>query len=81
MKEIANGVWPTMITPFREDGKIDYSMVEKLVEWYIERGVAGIFAVCQSSEMFFLTPDERRELAAFIVERVNGRARTISTSR
>ena len=46
--QIQNGVWPTMITPYTPDGKIDYAMVEKLVEWYIERGVAGIFAVCQS---------------------------------
>ncbi|MBR6740865.1 MAG: dihydrodipicolinate synthase family protein [Clostridia bacterium] len=79
MKEIANGVWPTMITPFTEDGKIDYAMVEKLVEWYIERGVAGIFAVCQSSEMFFLTAEERVELAAFIVKKVNGRVGVVAS--
>lgn len=70
MKEIQNGVWPVMITPFTEDNKIDYNQVLKLLEWYARQGVAGIFAVCQSSEMFFLTKQERYELAKFIISHV-----------
>ena len=77
--QIKSGVWPTMITPFAEDGKIDYGMVEKLVEWYIERGVAGIFAVCQSSEMFFLIEEEKVELAKFIIDRVKGRVGVVAS--
>ncbi len=77
--QIQNGVWPTMITPYTPDGKIDYAMVEKLVEWYIERGVAGIFAVCQSSEMFFLSDEEKVELASFIVKQVNGRVGVVAS--
>ena len=79
MKQIAPGVWPTMITPYTEDNKIDYAHVEKLVEWYIERGVAGIFAVCQSSEMFFLSDEEKKELASFIVKQVNGRVGVVAS--
>ncbi len=66
--EIANGVWPVMITPFTEDNKIDYDAVLKIIEWYDRHGVAGIFAVCQSSEMFFLDAKERLELTKFIVD-------------
>ena len=68
MKTIANGVWPTMITPYTEDNKIDYDGVLKIIEWYDKQGVTGIFAVCQSSEMFFLTKEERLELAKFVVD-------------
>lgn len=68
MKTIANGVWPTMITPYTEDNKIDYDAVLKIIEWYDKQGVAGIFAVCQSSEMFFLSKEERLELAKFVVD-------------
>ncbi|MBR4942143.1 MAG: dihydrodipicolinate synthase family protein, partial [Clostridia bacterium] len=57
----------------------DYAHVEKLVEWYIERGVAGIFAVCQSSEMFFLSDEEKKELASFIVKQVNGRVGVVAS--
>lgn len=73
MSNINNGVWVTMITPFLEDKQIDYENVERLIEWYIENKISGIFAVCQSSEMFNLTFEERYELAKFVIEKVDGR--------
>ena len=68
IKDIPNGVYPTMITPYTADNKIDYSAVEKMIEWYDKKGVAGIFAICQSSEIFFLSLEERLELLKFIVK-------------
>jgi len=73
MKNICNGAWATMITPFTDDNKIDYDAADALVEWYISKGVDGIFAVCQSSEMFWLSFDERYELAKYIINAVRGR--------
>lgn len=66
MKTISNGVWPTMVTPFTADNKIDYGGVERLLHWYWERGVAGVFAISQSSEIFFLSFEEKKELLRFI---------------
>ena len=77
--KIAPGEWPTMINQYTENNKIDYNHVEKLVEWYIERGVAGIFAVCQSSEMFYLDESEKIELAKFIVKTVAGRVGVVAS--
>ena len=68
MKTIANGVYPVMITPFTADNKIDWAGVEKIIEWYDQQGCAGIFAVCQSSEMFFLSKEERYDLAKFVID-------------
>lgn len=68
IKSIPDGVYPTMITPYTTDNKIDYNAVEQLLHWYKERGVDGIFAICQSSEIFFLTFEERLELLKFIME-------------
>ncbi len=67
MKEINNGVYPTMITPFTDDNKIDYNGVKELLSWYKNKGVDGIFAICQSSEIFFLSFEERLELLKFIM--------------
>lgn len=67
-KTIANGVWPVMTTPFTEDNKIDWNGVLQIIEWYDKNGVDGIFAVCQSSEMFELSAAERLELARFVVD-------------
>lgn len=68
IKTIPNGVFPTMVTPFTEDNKIDYNGIEKILNWYQEKGVAGIFAICQSSEIFFLSFEERLELLQFIIK-------------
>ncbi|MEF2246034.1 dihydrodipicolinate synthase family protein [Paenibacillus sp. IITD108] len=79
VKQLPNGVWPTMITPFTENNEIDYASLGKLIDWYIERGVDGLFAVCQSSEMFKLSLEERVALAAFTVERSAGRVPVIAS--
>ncbi len=79
MKTIKDGVWPTMITPFDEDRNIDYRALEALIEWYIQRGVTGLFAVCQSSEMFFLSRAERVALAKACVKIAAGRVEVIAS--
>lgn len=65
---IKNGVYPTMITPFTDDNKIDYEGVLQLLQWYKAKGVDGIFAICQSSEIFYLSFEERYELLKFIMD-------------
>ena len=67
IKQIPGGVYPTMVTPFTQDNKIDYNAVEQMLHWY-DGKVDGIFAVCQSSEMFFLSFEERLALMRFIRE-------------
>lgn len=78
-ERIPDGVWPTMVTPYREDGSIDYAGIKHLVDWYVDRGVAGLFAVCQSSEMFFLSLRERLALARTCVEAAAGRVPVIAS--
>lgn len=68
MKKINTGVYPTMVTPFTDDNKIDYNGVKQLLDWYAEKGTDGIFAICQSSEIFFLSFEERLELLKFIMK-------------
>ena len=52
----------TMITPYKADGSIDFDTAEKYVDWYYKNRLDGIFAVCQSSEIFYLSLEERVEL-------------------
>ncbi len=72
-QKICDGTWVTMITPFTGDHKIDYPGVANIIEWYIEKKIDGIFAVCQSSEMFYLSLKERVQLAKFVIDHVAGR--------
>ena len=52
-------IMTTMITPYKADGSVDYELAEKYVEFYYNSGIDGIFSVCQSSEIFFLSLEER----------------------
>jgi 4-hydroxy-tetrahydrodipicolinate synthase len=63
MFTIPNGVYPTMITPYTKDNEVDYENVKRIASWYIQKGCEGIFSVCQSSEMFYLSLDERVNIA------------------
>jgi 4-hydroxy-tetrahydrodipicolinate synthase len=69
-----HGCWPTMITPFTDDNRLDFQAVKKLTEWFVASGCDGIFAVCQSSEMFFLDPQEKLDLARAVVDFAEGKA-------
>ncbi|RLM25168.1 dihydrodipicolinate synthase family protein [Brenneria alni] len=78
MKKI-NGIVPVMLTPFTQQNEIDYPGLATLIDWYLAKGVDALFAVCQSSEMQFLTLPERVELARFVVNHVGGRVPVIAS--
>lgn len=73
------GIIPVMITPYGPDGKIDWGGYEALIEWYIDNGSEALFAACQSSEMRFLSLEERVDLSRFAVEKVAGRIPVVSS--
>lgn len=77
--EFPGGVWPTMITPFTQNDHIDFDALRPMVDWYIRNGVSGLFAVCQSSEMFAMTLDERIALATATLDAAGGRVPVIAS--
>ncbi len=62
-------IFTTMITPYKADGSVDYQTAEKYVDWYFENGLTGIFAVCQSSEIFYLSTEEKVKLNKVVYDR------------
>ena len=79
MSKFNDGVWPVMLTPFTDDNEVDYEALGKLVDWYIENGVAGLFADCQSSEMFYLSLEERIKIAQFVKKQSDGRVPVVAS--
>ncbi|MBQ9112570.1 MAG: dihydrodipicolinate synthase family protein [Clostridia bacterium] len=71
--KVKGGVYPTMITPYK-NGEIDYGAVEKLVEWYWKQGCDGIFAACQSSEIMFMSLEERVKLTRTVIAKAKALA-------
>lgn len=76
----------TMITPFKNDFEIDFETVKKYVDFYFENGLSGIFSICQSSEIFYLSLEERVALNKVVYERAkelekkSGRSFTVVSS-
>lgn len=73
------GIIPVMITPFDDRNRIDFDGVGRLVDWYIANGSDALFAVCQSSEMLFLSLEERVALAECVTQAAAGRVPVVAS--
>ncbi|WP_442795442.1 dihydrodipicolinate synthase family protein [Pelobium manganitolerans] len=79
MKETKKGFIPVMLTPFNNDGTIDYKALTSLTEMYLKAGVTGLFANCLSSEMFELNDEERIKLVSHVMDVVAGEVPVVAT--
>src|SRR4051794_21736791 len=70
---------PVMLTPFKENGAIDFEGLTELVEFYIQAGSGKLFTNCQSSEMYNLSDEERIALTKHVVKVSNGRVPVVAT--
>ena len=67
------GIYTPLITPFHDDGSIDFDALAALVERLIGAGVHGLVSGGSTGESYAETVDERLEIARFTVDRVKGR--------
>ncbi|MFZ1291638.1 MAG: dihydrodipicolinate synthase family protein [Melioribacteraceae bacterium] len=74
-----HGIWPVLITPYNDDLSIDFIGYKKMIEWYLQYNLGGIYANCQSSEMYELTENERLKLISEAVKIVNGKIPVVGT--
>lgn len=58
---------PVMLTPFKDNGEIDFNGLTELTEFYIKSGASGLFSNCLSGEMFELTEQERLHIVKHVV--------------
>lgn len=71
------GVIVPVLTPFDAQGKLDTGALAALVEYLIERGVHGLFPGGTTGEGPLLSLDERKTLAATVVDVAAGRVPVI----
>ena len=72
-KALFNGTGVALVTPFRKQETIDFTTLEKLINFIISNGVDYIVALGTTSEAATLTERERAAVQEFIVETVAGR--------
>jgi 4-hydroxy-tetrahydrodipicolinate synthase len=76
---LPQGFIPVMLTPFSENGDIDFDSLTQLTELYLKAGATGLFANCLSSEMYELTEDERLAITRHVVQVAAGRVPVVAT--
>ena len=59
---------PVMLTPFTDNGSIDFDGLTRLTEMYLNAGVHGLFANCQSSEMYELSDEEKLQVVNHVMK-------------
>ena len=79
MKQKNKGFIPVMLTPFKNNGDIDYDILTQLTEMYLQAGASGLFANCLSSEMFELQDEERLQVIKHVIKVVNGAVPVVAT--
>lgn len=62
-----------LITPFNEDGSVDYNALLRLVEYQIQQGTDFLCVLGTTAETPTLTQEEKRKIKEVVVEKVNGR--------
>lgn len=70
------GIVPILLTPFRDDLSIDYASLRREVDATLCAGVHGI-GIAIGSEIFKLTPQERREILRAVADQVEGQVPVI----
>ena len=79
MSRKRKGYIPVMLTPFTESGSVDFGGLTKLTEFYLRAGAAGLFANCQSSEMFSLSGEEQHAIVDHVVRVADGAVPVVAT--
>ncbi|MFD2166909.1 4-hydroxy-tetrahydrodipicolinate synthase [Thalassotalea euphylliae] len=67
-----------LITPFSNNGEIDFPQLAKLIEWHIKSGTSGIVIAGTTGESATLSIQEKVSLAKFTAEQVRGRTAVLA---
>lgn len=67
------GMGVALITPFKEDGSVDYPALIRMVDHLVQNGADFLCVLGTTAETPTLTTEEKKEITRLVVEHVNGR--------
>lgn len=62
-----------MITPFKENGEVDYTSLSRLIDYQLQNGTDYLVVLGTTAETPTLTSDEQKKIIRLFIEKVNGR--------
>jgi len=67
------GVYAAMLTPFDEAGKVNETVLRKMVDFLIDKGIDGLYPVSSVGEFVHLTLEENMGIMDVCVDQAKGR--------
>ena len=67
-----------LVTPMRADGSIDWEAHERLVQWHVESGTAGVVPMGTTGESATLNTQEHLEVISRTIELASGRISVVA---
>ena len=67
------GIYVPIITPFNEDGSINYETLAKATKFTLAKGADGIYACGGTSEFCLLTTEERKKALEVVIAAADGK--------
>lgn len=72
-RNIFKGLGIALITPFMQDGEVDYKALTRLVDYQIQNGADFLCILATTGETPCLSTDEKHKIKELVVDRVRGR--------
>ena len=76
--KITEGVYPAIVTPFDEDGDVDYEALGDVIDHVEDGGVDGIVPCGSTGESATLTHEEHKRVVEYAVENASPGTRVIA---
>ena len=67
------GMGVALITPFKEDGSVDYDALLRLVDYQLQNNTDFLCVLGTTAETPTLSDEEKKQVKKLVIERVNGR--------
>lgn len=68
------GIFPALITPFDEQGKVNEKALEQIIRLHLSQGVKGFYITGSTAECHLLTLEERMRVAEIARQLTKGKA-------
>ena len=76
-KTLFKGMATAMVTPMTQEG-VDYEALGRFIDFQLASGINALVAVGTTGESATLTPEERKKVISFTIDRVAGRVPVIA---
>lgn len=72
------GSYVAIVTPFHEDGSVNFEKLKELCEWHVQSGTDGIVALGTTGESSTMTHEEDEAVVKCVMDAVGGRIPVIA---